>query len=171
MSNQDTKNELNDYDLYISYNQKQKAQVNHICKLFKEADLKIWYDQEKANNTNSDNIFNSNLHALQSSYIFICFLSKDYQKSIKNRIEYSIAVEQNKKIINIYLDDFKSQLNEKKNKEDKSNLLHLNLIGLNLQELNRMIKMIKEEAETFSNSFKQSFRKLVNNWYNTVTLS
>lgn len=158
------KKEIDDviYDLYISYNPKQKEQVDYVCKLFKEANLNIWYDQEHINNTNDDNKFDSNLHALQSSYIFVCFLSKDYQKCIKNRIEYSIAKEQNKKVINIYLNDFKTEFNEKRNKEDFS------FNGESMHELSKNIKIIKEEAETISKTFKQSFKKLVNNWYKSI---
>lgn len=159
MPNQELKQQ--EYDLYISYNTAQKSQVEYMCQLFKNANLKIWFDKDPLNDDISSNKFDQNLHALHNSYLFVCFLSKEYQKSIKNRIEYSIALEQEMKIVNIYLDD----QNETKKNESSINV---NLYGLDLSDLNSIVRTIKDESEHISKTFKQSFKKMINNFYKTI---
>ena len=92
----------NYYDIYISYNSAQLEEgVTLICDyLRKWFKLNIWFDQDKHENNDSSYC---EFDALQSSLIFICFPSKEYKKSIKNRIEYSIALKQEMRIIELRL--------------------------------------------------------------------
>ena len=132
------------FDLYISYNPKQKAQADLICNIFKNANLKIWYDRDRGAKNSKEGNFDHNLHALQSSYIFVCFLSRDYQKCIKNRIEFSIASEQKMKIMNFYFDDFNRSHQTVVN---KLNSIDINLKSMNINGLNLLAKAIKNEIE------------------------
>ena len=110
-------NECN-YDLYLSYHISQKRKVQKIFNFFKNSNLNVWFGNENDN-------FDDNLHALQFSLAFIYFPCKEYQKCIKNRIEYSIANEQGIKIINL------------------SNNYLLNEIDENNELLKNIIKNIK----------------------------
>lgn len=132
------------FDLYISYNPKQKEQVKQICSIFKNYNLKIWYDQDQSQPHVNEEKFDKNLNALQSSYIFVCFLSRDYQKCIKNRIEFSIAHEQNMKIMNFYFEDYMRALKPLTNKVNSIDFI---LSSMNTNSLNLLAKAIKNEIE------------------------
>ena len=100
------RNPFNDefiYDLYLSYHVSQKRLVEKIFNYLKSSlNLNVWLSNDDAN-------FNENLNALQFTRLaFVCFPCKEYQNCIKNRIEYSIASEQQMKIINFTdIDDLK----------------------------------------------------------------
>lgn len=158
------------YDLYISYHSAQKTKVDYCCKLFRNANLKLFCDKDL---NNLPNKFEQNLTKLQSSFIFVCFLSKEYQKCIKNRIEFSVAVEQNVKIIKFYFDD---HLHIETGSQ-KQNLVDINLNTLNVHSFNLLAKAIKNEieqnycsllvkqkedeiSEIFKN-FKKSYQKVI----------
>ena len=76
------------------YHSSEKRKAQKIFNFFKNSNLNVWFGNENDN-------FDENLHALQFSLVFIYFPCKEYQKCIKNRIEYSIANEQGIKIINL----------------------------------------------------------------------
>ena len=96
----------NYYDVYISYNSAQLDQgITLICDYLKQKfKLNIWF---KNNNNQEKENENSELDALQSSLIFVCFPSNEYKKSIKNRLEYTIALKQEMRIIELRLFNFK----------------------------------------------------------------
>lgn len=151
------KSNENNYDLYISYHPTQKTQVEEICSLFKHSGLTFWFNKDTTRKN-----FDEDLHALQQSYIFVCFPSKEYQKCIQNRIEYSIAAEQEMKIVNLNLGEMNSQLNETAENRIKTSV---NVKSMNSSELNLVIRAIKSEANLIGKTFKQSFKHEVNTWY------
>lgn len=160
MSNkyEESNNKYN-YDLYLSYNVSQKRNVQEICKLFKNSKLKVWLAKE-------EDQFDDNLNALQSSLIFVCFPCKEYQKCIKNRIEYSIAKEQGMKIINFYFHD---QYTHSKNGTTDSMNIHIERDLSNYSiELQLIVKNLKKEADLISKTYKQSYKNTVNTWFKTI---
>lgn len=121
------------YDCYISYHPAQRLQVEAFCIQVKNDNLKIWYDH------NHENDFNENVRALQSSAMFVCFPSKEYKKNIKNRIEYSIALEQNMKIISLMVDHEQSKKTQ----------------GKTQNFINSFFKTVKNQAEKFAHFCKK----------------
>lgn len=132
--NDDTKFE---YDVYISFHSKQLSQAENASKIFKNADLNVWFVED------STNKFDENMHALQNSYLFICFLSIDYQKAIRNRIEHSIAVGQNIKMMNFINSDLKMS----EPIRSSSNCINFNLNSMNEDSMYVLAKSIKKEME------------------------
>lgn len=119
----------------------------------------------------SMNAFNQNISALKSSLIFVCFLSKDYQTCINNRIEYSIALEENMKIINFYFNKY-----EYVNRRTNSLNVNLNLIssrGLHLLvkgmkneiDQNNSYLIVKKQQDEFQDLIK-NFKRIYNNAIN-----
>jgi hypothetical protein len=150
---------LHYFDLYISYNSAQLIQVEHVCQMFKQANMRIWYDQDGLIEE-TENKFDESIQALQSSFIFLCFPSKEYKKCLKNRIEYSIALEQEMKIICVNLEDIKMPNTVE---------INLNETQLNSKEsIKIIINYLKLEIENISKTFKQSFKKPVQVWYESL---
>ena len=71
----------NNYDLFISYNSAQLDKgVTEICNYLQNRfNLNIWFNKDQNNLT-------SELNALESSLIFLCFPSNEYKKSTKNKL-------------------------------------------------------------------------------------
>ncbi len=144
----------NYYDLYISYNSAQLDQgVSDICNYLKKwFNLNIWFDEIIFNNNNNETSVRE-FDALQSSLIFICFPSKEYKKSGKNQLEYSIALKQEMRIIELRLfDDMRdfalpntTQINLKKNLINKPNC----------NEFRKIIYAIKFEVDKMKQIFRQ----------------
>ena len=130
------------YDVYISYHPAQRGLVENFCNQVKSDNLNIWYDE---NNSSTFNV-----RALQSSAMFICFPSKEYKKSMKNRIEYSIALEQDMKIIT--MDEFlvESAQTELKSTEQKTNSQTISLDNNNENFINSFFKLVKNQTEIVS---------------------
>ena len=151
----------NYFDIYISYHPAQRIQVEHICQQFKKFNLRIWYDKDLIADT--ENEFDENVHALQTSFLFVCFPSEEYKKNLKNRMELSIALEQEMKIISLNLENCslpqkiaQIELTEKiteHNGQEESRLL---------------IKYLKNEIAQVSETFKQSYKKTVTAWYDSL---
>jgi hypothetical protein len=91
----------NSYDLFISYNSAQLDKgVTEICNYLQNRfNLSIWFNKDQNNLSSSI----SELNALESSLIFLCFPSNEYKKSTKNKLEYSIALKQEMRIIELRL--------------------------------------------------------------------
>ena len=100
--------------------------------------LNIWWDHECKRSPDE------NVHALQSSSIFVCFPSKQYQKSLKNRIEYSIALEQEMKIITLNVDEDEEEEEKKKelgeNESRKKAVIKKSTSQVSLSSFFRFIK-------------------------------
>ena len=135
MSNR--KFEIKKYDLYISYHPTQIKQVEKVTKSFQNVNLKMWHEHD---------MFESDLEALQSSFMFVCFLSKEYKKNINNKIEYSIAKQKEMKIITFMLNE---EADLDKNSE-KDNEIIINLKHLSQKELGIFAKGIRKEMDQFS---------------------
>jgi len=149
---QENSNE-NLYDVYVSYHIDQKSQVENICNLFKDSGLRLWINNDSLKN------FDQDLHALQQSCIFVCFLSKQYQKSIQNRIEYSIATEQRMRQFNFCLEESIWEVKENKN------TTYVDISKMSLIDLSFVVKAIKNEANFISKTFKQSSKHAIESWY------
>ena len=97
----------NNYDLFISYNSAQLDKgVTEICNYLQNRfNLNIWFnkDQNNLSSSSSSSSSISELNALESSLIFLCFPSNEYKKSTKNKLEYSIALKQEMRIIELRL--------------------------------------------------------------------
>jgi hypothetical protein len=143
----------NYYDIYISYNSAQLDQgVSDICNYFKNwFNLNIWFDQDNEYNDSAVSDFD----ALQSSLIFICFPSKEYKKNIKNRLEYSIALKQEMRIIELRLFDDMRDFK-------MPNTTQIKLYDLidrpNCNEFWKIIYYIKYEVDKMKHMFWQPFK-------------
>lgn len=126
------------YDLYISYHPAQLKLVENFYNQVKNDGLKIWWDHES----------DDSVRALQSSSIFVCFPSKQYQKSIKNRIEYSIALEQEMKIITLNVDE-EAEDDDNQKKQQVSVRRPSQTVGFS-----SFFKFIKAEADKISQKVK-----------------
>jgi hypothetical protein len=95
----------NNYDLFISYNSAQLDKgVTEICNYLQNRfNLNIWFNKDQNNLSSSSSSSISELNALESSLIFLCFPSNEYKKSTKNKLEYSIALKQEMRIIELRL--------------------------------------------------------------------
>jgi hypothetical protein len=145
----------NYYDIYISYNSAQLEEgVTLICDyLRKWFKLNIWFDQDKHENNDSSYC---EFDALQSSLIFICFPSKEYKKSIKNRIEYSIALKQEMRIIELRLFD---DMRDFKLPNTTQIKLYDLLDRPNSNEFRKIIYYIKFEVDKMKHIYWQPFKK------------
>lgn len=97
----------NNYDLYISFHPAQKQLVEIFCNQIKDDNLKIWHDHESES---------EDLIALKTSSLFVYVPSKEYKKCIRNMIEYSIALEQEMKIITLNANEIESSNIKQENK-------------------------------------------------------
>jgi hypothetical protein len=149
------------YDLYISYNPAQINQVKQICKLFEDNKFRIWFIKFEIFDSNNDfEIFDEmNIYALESSCIFVCFPSNEYKKSLKNRIEYAMAIEQDMKIISLDLSNSNVMPNSVQIKLSHS------LIGRpNSNEFKMILDFIRLEIR-MSETFKQSTKQPITLWF------
>ena len=146
----------NYYDLYISYNSAQLDQgVSDICDYLKKwFNLNIWFDEIFNNNNDETSV--REFDALQSSLIFICFPSKEYKKNIKNRLEYSIALKQEMRIIELRLFDDMRDFK-------MPNTTQIKLYDLidrpNSNEFRKIIYYIKFEVDKMKHIYWQPFKK------------
>lgn len=156
------------YDLYISYNWSEFNQVKIICDLLKESEFNIWFDDSET--VNDLNEFEKNIHALQTSLVFIYFPSREYNKCIKNKIEYTTAFEQNMKMISLDLNAHPTTSTTNSNSLNSTQFKINNSMIKNYSksnELNLIINFIKMECN-LSYSFGYLIRK--NNdidWFKT----
>lgn len=160
------------FDLYISYNQAQRVQVEHICQQFKFYYLRIWYDQDCLT-SDLTNQFDECIQAIQSSFIFVCFPSEEYEKNLKNRTELSIAIEQGMRIISFNLEENYSIHVENKKKLNITQMkLNDQMInGSNLKEMSLLVKSLKEQVLQISQNFRNSYHKTIAAWYESVGIS
>lgn len=130
------------YDLYISYHPAQRELVRTFCdQINKNENIRIWCDESCSSSFN--------VRALQSSEMFICFPSKEYKKSIKNRIEYSIAIEQDMKIITVDEYLIENAPLEHVHPVDQQTTKHIQS-SINENFINSFFKLIKNQTEIFS---------------------
>ena len=148
-----------EYDVYISFHPKQLCHAQNTCRLFKNADLKVWFVED------STNKFDENIHALQNSYIFVCFLSDEFHKAIRNRIEHSIAVGQNMKMMSFVNSDYK--VNEPI-KMVSSDSISFNLNSMNDAKIELLAKSIKNEMEKNSRNIilRKTTQEMENAFHN-----
>jgi hypothetical protein len=147
------------YDLYISYNWSQFNQVKIICDLLKESEFNIWFDESETVN-NDLNEFEKNIHALQTSLVFIYFPSREYNKCTKNKIEYTTAFEQNMKMICLDLNTTNGNTTNGTSNTTQfkiNNSMIKNYSKSN--ELNLIINFIKMECNLSYYSFGHLIRK------------
>lgn len=76
------------FDVYISYHPAQLKQVEYHVNLMRNAKLKVWFDH----GSDTEREFERNMHALKSSKMILCFQSDEYNRSLKNATELSVAV-------------------------------------------------------------------------------
>jgi hypothetical protein len=131
------------YDLFISYHPAQFKLVENFYNQVKTDSLNIWWDQESKRSPDE------NVRALQSSSIFVCVPSKQYQKSMKNRIEYSIALEQEMKIITLNVDE------EVENETRKQAAIRNRKQATQTLGLCSFFRFIKAETDKFSQKIKR----------------
>jgi hypothetical protein len=89
--------EKKNYDAYISYHPAQFKQVEHYVDLLRNSKLKVWFDCDQG----TENDFERNVNALKSSQILVCFQSEEYNKSLKNKAELSLALKTGKDIVKL----------------------------------------------------------------------
>lgn len=94
-------------DVFISYHKNQINEVQRFCCRFRKSGIKIWCDQ--ICNKPKINIFDDSLSALTNSYLFVCFFSKIYAKSLKCKTELMVAQEQKIQIVLFVLDDIDTE--------------------------------------------------------------
>ena len=170
MSNSNNKSSVNVkkfkyFDIYISYHPAQRIPVEHICQQFKQFNLRVWYDKDSLHEE-TENEFDENIQALQSSFLFICFPSDEYQKKLKNRIEFSIAAEQEMRMISLNLDGFPASFNSSTVSQIK--LTEQIIEPEQEKELSSLIKYLKNEVNQVSQTFKQSYKNTVSAWYDAL---
>jgi hypothetical protein len=129
--------EIKKYDLYISYHAAQLKEVEKVIKSFKNANLKMWHEHD---------LFETDLEALQSSFMFVCFPSKEYKKNINNKIEYSIARQKEMKIITFLQNEEADQVRN----NEKDNHIKVNLKRISHKELSMFAKGIRREMDQLS---------------------
>ena len=158
------------FDLYISYNPAQRVQVEHICQQFKFFNLRIWYDQDHMSGGDQVNEFDENIQALQSSFIFVCFPSEEYEKNLKNRAEFSTAIEQEMRIMCFNLENYMLTTKDRHNiTQMKLNDQMIN--GSNLNEMSLLARSLKNEVSTIAQTFRRSYQKTISAWYESIGIS
>ncbi len=159
------------FDLYISYNQAQRVQVEHICQQFKFFNLRIWYDQDNLSDDQA-NEFDENIQALQSSLIFVCFPSEEYKKNVKNRTELSIAIEQEMRIVCFNLEDYTiPDKNRRKYNITQIKLTDQMINGSNLNEMSLLARALKDEVSKIAQTFRRSYHKTISAWYESIGIN
>ena len=118
MSQKSTK--YNHYDLFISYHPEDEFLVEPVCQLFKNYNLRIWYDKDFMED--KLNRFDESLHAIRKSILFICFPTKRYFRNIQCKTEFLTADEAGMNMINLKLENFDFQLTTDLNVSKKVNL-------------------------------------------------
>lgn len=101
------------YDLFISYHPAQLFEVERVCRILRSHSLRVWFDQECMHDRL--NSFDESYEAMQNSFVFVCFSSKNYDKSVRCRTEFSIAVEQKMDIVDLRLESFDCDLTKNLN--------------------------------------------------------
>ncbi|CAF0709619.1 unnamed protein product [Brachionus calyciflorus] len=158
------------YDIYLSYHKNQINDVERFYNRFKQSGLRVWYDQlYKYENIN---LFDDSLAALTHSFLFVCFWSKSYKKSLKCRAEYSTACEQKTKIIAFLIDDL----------EPSDELTFKYDLGFKIDQSQDLFDYLRNEkfgkiVETLKKysideaQHKKSFQILVSTYYSSLLLS
>lgn len=127
------------YDIFISYSRKDIEVVDSFCSIFDAAGISYWIDRE---GIGADSFKSVIVDAIENSTIVVFFSSRNSNQSKWTAREIGVAVDSDKTIIPIRIDD------SPYNKEVKFDLVNLNYYDLyngNSDVLSSILKSIDEK--------------------------